>query len=288
MSATSTECRARIVVEVEDEGASRSTSTSDDVDVVVGSVGRRSSSAARSSSTRSSAARSSSTRSSAARSSSTPSSAARSSSTRSSAARSSSTPSSAAPSSSTRSSAARVGRRRGWRSDPHRQARGRGARLGGRLRLDRRLDRRLRFDRRLGLAGGRRFRTRRAGLWWRRLLRFSDDLPSERRGSSPTPPSPAALWSSSDATVVGGRGTGDVVLGRMTGNRSSVLSAPSAVNMNRATMPRTTTHAPAVAARIAPGSCHHGPGGGSYSGSNSHSSSGGSQPSSSITGVAER
>jgi hypothetical protein len=85
-----------------------------------------------------------------------------------------------------------------------------------------------------------------------------------------------------EVDVVGGKVE---LVGRITGNRSSlsVLSAPLAVNMNMATTPRTTTHAPAVAARIAPGSCHHGPGGGSYSGSNSQSSSGGSQPSSSLT-----
>ena len=83
------------------------------------------------------------------------------------------------------------------------------------------------------------------------------------------------------ASVVDTCGTVVAMPGSTTGRRSSlsVLSAPPPVNIITVKTPSTTTHAPAVAARIAPGCCHQSPGGDSYSGSNSHSSSAGRQSS---------
>jgi hypothetical protein len=69
------------------------------------------------------------------------------------------------------------------------------------------------------------------------------------------------------AAVVGGRGCGVVLSALTSGKLSSLLSPSPPVNTIRAMMPRMTAAAPAATAMIAPGCCHHGPGGGSYSGS---------------------
>jgi hypothetical protein len=54
-------------------------------------------------------------------------------------------------------------------------------------------------------------------------------------------------------------------------------SSPPVNTMSEMT-PRIRTAAPAAIATIAPGCDHHGPGGGSYSGSYSHSPPGGTPP----------
>jgi hypothetical protein len=54
-------------------------------------------------------------------------------------------------------------------------------------------------------------------------------------------------------------------------------SSPPVKTMSEMT-PRIRTAAPAAIATIAPGCDHHGPGGGSYSGSYSHSPLGGTPP----------
>ena len=79
-----------------------------------------------------------------------------------------------------------------------------------------------------------------------------------------------------DDVVVCGRGCDVVVLSPViTGRLSSVLSPSPPVKTMRAMIPRMTAAAPAATAMIAPGCCHHGPGGGSYSGSYCQSPPGG-------------
>jgi hypothetical protein len=64
-----------------------------------------------------------------------------------------------------------------------------------------------------------------------------------------------------------GRGSDVELSALIVGRLSSVLSPSPPVKRMRAMIPRITAAAPAATAMIAPGCCHHGPGGGSYSGS---------------------
>jgi hypothetical protein len=83
-----------------------------------------------------------------------------------------------------------------------------------------------------------------------------------------------------DPAVVGGRGCVDVLSTLPNGMVSSLLSSSPPVKTMRAMIPRMTAAAPAATAMIAPGCCHQGPGGGSYSGSYCQSPPGGTPPAS--------